>query len=44
MTVLIDVATCDAMLIGVDNVDMVSRNGTVFLRALLMHVACVALC
>ena len=34
----------DAMLIGVDSVDMVSKNGTVFLRALLMHVACVALC
>ena len=34
----------DAMLIGVDSVDMVSKNSNEFLRALLMHVACVALC
>ena len=34
----------DAMLIGVYSVDMVLKNGTVFLRLLLMHVAFVALC
>ena len=34
----------DAMLIGVDSVDMVSKNNNKFLRALLMYVAFVALC
>ena len=32
----------DAMLIDVGSVDMVSKNSSVFLRALMIYVACVA--